>query len=144
MGKAERDVNRVPTLIGVSSATGTTPITVYVDPTTHELYVKTSINAGDIEIGAVEIKDGDSDTRVDVENDGVKNALVSKVSLYNIKITESGDYTYIAKAPVGTAQASAAWQAFRIDESSGLVILYADGDANFDNIATDLTALSYS
>lgn len=60
------------------------------------------------------------------------------------KITESGSYTYVAKAPVGTAQASALWKAYRIDETSGLVILFADGNTNYDNVATDLTALTYS
>jgi biopolymer transport protein ExbD len=62
----------------------------------------------------------------------------------NIKITTSGNYTYVAKAPVGTAQASASWQAFRIDETTGMIILYADANGNYDNVATDLTALSYS
>lgn len=62
------------------------------------------------------------------------------------KITVSGDYTYIAIAPPGTAQATAGWQAKRIDESVAgtTVFTWADGDANFDNTATDLTALSYS
>ena len=36
---ASRDENFVPTLIGVSSADGRTPITVYVDPVTHRLKV---------------------------------------------------------------------------------------------------------
>lgn len=63
---------------------------------------------------------------------------------YATKITESGSYTYIAKAAVGSAQSSAVWQAFRVDESSGLVILWADGNSNFDNTATDLTTLTYS
>lgn len=39
MGEAKRDGNFVPTLIGVSSSDGTTPVTVYVDPTTHRLKV---------------------------------------------------------------------------------------------------------
>jgi len=39
---------------------------------------------------------------------------------------------------------TAAWQARKIDTSSGVVITWADGDANFDNVATDLTSLSYS
>ncbi len=34
-----------------------------------------SMSAGDIQIGAVELKDGDSDTRADIEADGAKNAL---------------------------------------------------------------------
>lgn len=42
MADAKRDENFVPTLIGVSSADGTTPVTVYVDPTTHRLKVDLS------------------------------------------------------------------------------------------------------
>ena len=61
-----------------------------------------------------------------------------------MKITEVGDVTYVAMAAPGTAQATAKWQAMKIDETTGIVITWADGDADFDNISTDLTALSYS
>lgn len=37
MANAQRDQNRIPTLIGTSSTDGVTPINVYVDPTTHRL-----------------------------------------------------------------------------------------------------------
>ena len=63
---------------------------------------------------------------------------------YAIKITEAGSYTYIAYAPPGTAESSAGWKVIRIDESAGMRVTYADGNENFDNVATDLTALSYS
>ncbi len=39
MGDAKRDSNYVTTFIGVSSADGITPVTVYVDPTTHRMLV---------------------------------------------------------------------------------------------------------
>lgn len=42
MGNAARDQNYVPTLTGVSNADGSTPVTVYVDPTTHRLLVSSS------------------------------------------------------------------------------------------------------
>ena len=42
MTRARRDENRVPTLIGVSSADGETPLLLEVDPSTGELLVKTS------------------------------------------------------------------------------------------------------
>ena len=63
-----------------------------------------------------------------------------------IKITEANSYTYVAYAPPGTAESAAAWMVKRIDETvAGTTkILYADGNANFDNVATDLTALTYS
>lgn len=42
---------------------------------TNKLPVEATLEVGDIEIGAVELKDGDSDTRADIESDGTKNAL---------------------------------------------------------------------
>jgi len=42
---------------------------------TNKLPVEATLEIGDIEIGAVELKDGDSDTRADIESDGTKNAL---------------------------------------------------------------------
>lgn len=39
MANAKRDENSVPTLLGVSNADGTTPVTIYADPTTHRLLV---------------------------------------------------------------------------------------------------------
>lgn len=43
--QASRDQNFVPTLLGVSSLDGKTPVTVYADPITHRLLVD---NAGGI------------------------------------------------------------------------------------------------
>lgn len=42
----------------------------------NKLPVEATLEVGDIEIGAVEIKDHDSDARVDVKSDGTNNALV--------------------------------------------------------------------
>lgn len=39
MAQAKRDQNFVPTLLAVSSMDGSTPTTVYADPTTHRLLV---------------------------------------------------------------------------------------------------------
>lgn len=39
MANALRDQNRIPTLLGVSSADGVTPVIVYANPTTHRLLV---------------------------------------------------------------------------------------------------------
>lgn len=58
------------------------------------------------------------------------------------KIITSGDYTYICKAPVGTAVASAGWKIYRVDSAGSR--MYADGDADYDNVATDPTSLTYS
>lgn len=48
MGNAARDQNYVSTLIGVSNADGSTPVTVYVDPVTHRLLVSASGGSGTV------------------------------------------------------------------------------------------------
>lgn len=42
MANASRDANFVPTLLGVSSTDGSTPVKLYADPTTHRLLVDSS------------------------------------------------------------------------------------------------------
>ena len=58
------------------------------------------------------------------------------------RIQSSGTDTYIAQAAPGTAAATAKWQAYKVDEDGNLT--FADGDASYDNVASDLTALTYS
>ena len=64
----------------------------------------------------------------------------------NAKITVSGGITYIAQAAPGTSQATALWRVKKVDASVAgtTTITWADGNSNFDNLATDLTSLSYS
>ena len=63
-----------------------------------------------------------------------------------MKVVVAGTLTYLAIASPGTAQASALWQARLIDTtvSGTTVITWADGNAEFDNVATNLSALTYS
>jgi len=61
-----------------------------------------------------------------------------------LKVTEDGTTIYVAKSAPGTLQSAAKWQCMKIDMSSGVEITYAGGNADFVNIATDLTVLSYS
>lgn len=74
--------------------------------------------------------------------DGVTSQIPLADSLA-VKITESGSIKYIGLAAPGTAQSSATWQAFKVDKTTGTIITFADSNANFDNVATDLTALTY-
>jgi len=61
------------------------------------------------------------------------------------KITTSGDVVYIGIAQPGTAQATAKWQAKKIDstDANNVVITWADG-GNFSQTASDLTLLTYA
>lgn len=71
MADAARDANRIPTLIGVSEVDGITPTRVAVNPTTKRMLVDVAIDAGDLEIGAVEIKNSTDDTRATVGANGL-------------------------------------------------------------------------
>ena len=59
------------------------------------------------------------------------------------KVTQSGSVFYVAQAPTSASQSDAVWQAQKIDTSSGTVITWAD-DGKYSQVATDLTALTYS
>lgn len=65
----------------------------------------------------------------------------------NILLYSSGTVDYVCKAAIGSLPSSAVWQVRKIDTTSGVVITWADGNANYDNLATSLAvveAFSYS
>lgn len=90
-------------------------------------------------------KDFNAITVISGEYDGV-NLQHPQSSNLALKVVESGSYTYVCVAPTGTSQATALWQCKKVDESVAgtTVVTWADGDAEFNNVATDPTALTYS
>lgn len=86
-------------------------------------------------------------TEQDVLNNVYQNSATSlqiAPATVAMKITTSGTTTYIAIAPVGTLQSAAKWQVKRIAVSgSDTTITWAGGGA-FNQVATDLSSLSYS
>lgn len=66
---------------------------------------------------------------------------------YTTRIEEdSGDsnLTYIGNAVIGSAEASAVWQIKRLDATTGLVKLWADGADAFDQVWDNRESLSYT
>lgn len=63
---------------------------------------------------------------------------------YSLKETVVGTIIYLARALPGSSQSNPVWQAMKVDGTTGIVVTWADGNSNFDNVATDLTTLSYS
>jgi len=51
---------------------------------------------------------------------------------------------YVGKAAIGSATDAARWQIMSIDETSGTVVTFADGDDNYNNIWDSREELSYS
>jgi hypothetical protein len=62
-----------------------------------------------------------------------------------LRLDAVGTTTYIGDAIPATATNVALWRIKRMVETGpDLVILWADGDANFDNVWDDRVGLSYS
>lgn len=78
------------------------------------------------------------------EGAGYDGQNLQRLNASNLQIYSltSGGYTYFCFSAPGTAQADAKWRVFRIDADCNL--MYADANANYDNVATDPTILSYA
>lgn len=74
--------------------------------------------------------------------DGTSNLQRQLADNLQIYAVDSGGYNYFCFAPIGTALATAGWMVFRVDSSGNKI--YADGSADFKQIATDPTVLNYS
>lgn len=58
--------------------------------------------------------------------------------------TTTANNTYVGEAAVGASTAASTWRIKRINETSGIVLQWADGNGNFDNIWDNRTSLTYS
>ena len=52
--------------------------------------------------------------------------------------------SYAGKALAGSSPSSAVWQIKKLDETSGTLITYADGNTDLDNIFDNRESLNYS
>lgn len=59
------------------------------------------------------------------------------------RIVISGTDIYIGKATPGSATSSAVWQVKKIDTASDIIITWADSNANFDNLFSNPSSLTY-
>jgi hypothetical protein len=101
MTRFQRDENYIPIIGGESSLSATTILPAKINPVTGGLLVDATIVAGDIEIGAVEIKNSTDDTRATVGSLGLHVDPQPPTAIYNNTKT----------VPTGTAEAIASSQA---------------------------------
>ena len=104
-----------------------------------------TVNTGDIEIGAVEIKNSTDDTRATVGANGlyVETRLTPQ---YATQLDEaSSTVTYIGEAAIGSATSEALWRIKKLTVSGSVTgITWAGGSQAFTNIWDNRAALSYS
>ena len=86
--------------------------------------------------------DGTNMTQLKVDELGILDGGAYAMNLQ----TDSGDANvqYLGKAAPGTATSAASWQIQKIDETTGTVITWADGNSSFDNVYDNRESLSYS
>lgn len=76
----------------------------------------------------------------------IENAsVITQSPTYNVFLDEaSATITYVGEALPGVAASSALWRIKRLDSTSGLLLTWADGDADFDKIWNNRASYSYS
>lgn len=115
MSVASRDQNDVPTLLGVSSSDGTTPITVYADPTTHRLLVDSASGSGTVTSVSVVTANGFAGT--------VATATTTPAITLTTTVTGilKGDGTAISAATAGTDYTALAFKTIVVAGQSDIV-----------------------
>jgi hypothetical protein len=87
MAQAKRDDNRVPTLIGVSSADLATPTLVAVDPSTNELLTQTTLVDADGE--AATVTDGKLDVNASIDTTGLSTLVEQQTQTTHLSQIEA-------------------------------------------------------
>lgn len=89
-----------------------------------------SLSVSDIEIGAVEIKDKDSDNRVRVNTDGSLDVNVVNIILQNYITNDIDDYSESNIMYVGKEDKFGNWLILKIDMNTGTIIRGASNKNN--------------
>ena len=111
--------------------------------------------SGDVQVDSVGIDDsgtvqvsGDQLKVFDQEAIDAARQLIMLGDNYSQIVKVDGDFTYVMKAEIGLGtSAEAIWQIQRIYDngSDTTEIMWADGNADFDNVAADYaTSITYS
>ena len=83
-----------------------------------------------------------------VPGNGANNKSLARLVSSNLAMrlddTTTSNVTYLGWARPGTATNEAKWRIKKMDDSSGLVVTWADGNTDFDNVWDNRASISYS
>lgn len=68
---------------------------------------------------------------------GITKSIATKIKI-------DGTNLYVGKAAIGSSLSASVWQVKKIDTSSGVLITWANGDAEFDNKMDAPETLTYA
>jgi hypothetical protein len=73
------------------------------------------------------------------------NPLPTEDKKYAIRLDEvSSTISYVGESLPGTSTSAASWRVKKIDSTSGVIVTWADGNTNLDNIWDNRASLTYS
>ena len=85
--------------------------------------------------------------KLSVSADGAGDPIVGSFPVssyaYAMQLDEGATYTYVGEAVPGTLTSAGSWRIKRLTNASG-ALLWADGNASFDNVWDNRASLSYS
>lgn len=61
----------------------------------------------------------------------------------SVRVDDAGTYVYVGYAIPGSDESAASWKIFRVTTTNPVAIMYADGDAFYNNIWSNRTSLTY-
>lgn len=135
---------------GVTSPISAASLPLPTGAATAALQTQPGVDIGDVTINnasgasAVNIQDGGNSITVD-GTVAVSGTVTVAETGYITRLEEaSATITYVGQAAPGSATSSAVWRVKRLDSAAGLVVLYADGNTNFDNTWDGRAGFSYS
>lgn len=106
MGRARHDANLVPTVTGVSSTDGETPIEIWVNPSTHALLLDSSAMYGGASMDTNQVSITTSATLIVAARTTRRSVTVTNLGTTAIYIGPSGVTTTTGSLLIGTAGAA--------------------------------------
>lgn len=97
---------------------------------------------GSVKVQRVKVQVGADGEATDVH---ATNPLPTSSAALALRMDEAtATTTYVGEASPATLTSAALWRIKRISTTSGVVITWADGNNNFDNVWDNRASLSYS
>ncbi len=114
-------------------------VTVYNQPLPNYPVATETIGGENFQL--VKLVQGDAGSTSAITND---TPLPTASAAYATRIDEaSATVSYVGKAALGSATSAAAWQIQKLDSTSGLIVTWADSNADFDNVWDNRASLTY-
>ena len=75
----------------------------------------------------------------------IKNEVfIDPTGATTVRMVDEGGFYYIGKAYAGTSESDPKWQVARMTKTTPIILLYANGKTNLNQVWNDRASLAYS